>query len=40
MMFGKIDDSTFNIIMSHPLSPLVAMAVALNTFDSRIIFAE
>lgn len=36
VLFGKVNDNKFNLDMAHPLSPLVAFAVALSSFDSRI----
>jgi hypothetical protein len=40
IVFGKVTDEKFNLIMSHPLSALVGMAVALTSFDNRLIFSE
>jgi hypothetical protein len=39
-MFGKVDDCKFNIEISDPLSALVGFAVALASFDSRLLFSE
>ena len=36
VLFGKVNDSKFNFDMGHPISPLIAFAVALSSFDSRI----
>jgi hypothetical protein len=36
VLFGKVTDSKFNLDMSHPISPLVAFAVSLSSFDTRI----
>ena len=36
LMFGKVTESKFNIDMSPPLSPYIAFAVALSSFDTRI----
>jgi len=36
MIFGKVTDSKFNLDMAYPISPIIAFAVALSSFDSRI----
>lgn len=36
MIFGKVNESKFNLDMAHPISPVIAFAVALSSFDSRI----
>jgi type II restriction/modification system DNA methylase subunit YeeA len=40
IVFGKVNDEKFNLLMSHPLSALVGMAVALTSFDNRLLFSE
>lgn len=40
LMFGKINESTFNIEISCPLSALVGFAIALTSFDSKILFGS
>lgn len=39
-MFGKAGDELFNIEVSHPLSVVVGMAVALSSFDTRMLYQE
>ena len=36
LIFGKITESRFNMDVSYPLSPYIAFAIALTSFDSRI----
>jgi hypothetical protein len=36
MLFGKVNDSKFNLDMMSPISPLICFGLALSTFDSRI----
>lgn len=40
VVFGKADDEKYNLVVSHPLSAAVGMAVALSSFDSRLLFSE
>jgi tubby-related protein 1 len=36
MIFGKVNESKFNLDMAYPISPLIAFGIALSSFDSRI----
>lgn len=36
LLFGKASDSKFNMDISGPLSPMIGFAIALSSFDSRI----
>jgi hypothetical protein len=36
MVFGKVDDNTFSLELTHPLSPLQAFAVGLTGFDFKL----
>jgi tubby and related proteins len=36
MLFGKVNDSKFNLDMSTLITPLIAFGIALSSFDSRI----
>jgi tubby-related protein 1 len=36
LLFGKINDNSFNLDVTAPMSPLLATAVALSSFDSRM----
>ena len=36
IIFGKVNESKFNLDMMNPISPLIAFGIALSSFDSRI----
>lgn len=38
MLFGKQNSNTFNLNISPGISPFVAYAVAIASFDNRLIF--
>jgi hypothetical protein len=38
MLFGKQTDNNFNLDASSGLSPFIAFAVAIASFDNRLIF--
>jgi hypothetical protein len=36
MQFGKIDQDTFTMDFRYPLSPVLAFAIALTSFDAKL----
>lgn len=36
MLFGKVNESKFNLDIMQPMSTYLAFAIALTSFDSRI----
>lgn len=39
MLFGKVDKDTFSLDFKPPLSPAVAMGIALSTFAGKLAVA-
>jgi tubby-related protein 1 len=37
LLFGKCNKQMFNLDISHPLSPMQAFAIALTSFDSKLV---